>query len=85
MYYTSTKTKSTKESIKIFLPSNFFLGCISSSETLFRGKWTGWGPGGGAEGPDDPGPVGVSDEVNNPDALCWIFKAKRTQDAMARR
>ena len=84
-------TKSNFENKTVSLPSSFFfgltsfLGLTSSSGVCFITKGAGWGPGGGAEGPVGPDPEGVNDEVNNPVALCWIFRASRTQDAMASR
>ena len=84
-------TKSNFENKNVSLPSSFFfgltsfLGLTSSSGVCFITKGAGWGPGGGAEGPVGPDPEGVNDEVNNPVALCWIFRASRTQDAMASR
>ena len=59
--------------IWFFLPSNAFFGFPSS-----------FGSNAGAEGGGGPeGPEGVREEVKSPVARCCIFKAKRTQEAMA--
>ena len=59
--------------LEINLPSKAFLGGPRS-----LGSRAGAEGGGGPEGP-----VGVREEVKSPVALCCIFKAKRTQEAMA--
>lgn len=55
------------------VPSNAFFGLPSSF-----GSKAGAEGGGGPEGPE-----GVREEVKSPVARCCIFKAKRTQEAMA--